>query len=350
MKKVVTLLVLGVLSFSMGSFTWADEAKTDTEVEALKALYEGGYYSLTEDETLSDEEKDSEAISAFESAWGLEADGIIDQIVIDKMLSIGMLDAEELDVTGHTFLKSFYRLGDRSKDVAVIQRALFISGWLTDDAMVTGSFDAATEAGVKAFQQFNGLDVDGVVGPATLTAMEQNRLTQLVEEIPVSRGVGRIEHGEYLNWWSEVKGKIIDRGTELKVKDIYTGLEYRVMMTFGGNHADVEAMTYEDAQIIKATNGGDYSWQRRPVLVYVDGRVIAASMSAMPHAGRDDQPAEALINNRSLGYGYGYNLDKIKNNGMDGVCDLHFAGSTRHLDGRQDSRHQQAIRIAAGLE
>ncbi len=350
MKKVVTFLVLGALSLSMGSFAWAEETKSDAELEALKALYEGGYYSLNEDETLTDDEKDIEAVSAFESAWGLEVDGVVDQIVIDKMVTVGMLASDDLEVASHKFLKSYYKAGDRSSDVAVLQRALLLSGWLSDDAMVSGSYDAATVAAVKAFQQFNSLEMDGIVGSETISVMEASGLTQLVEDVPVSRGVSRAQYGEYLNWWNDVKGNIIDRGTKLHIKDIYTGLEYNVMMTFGGNHADVEALTLEDTEIIKETNGGDFSWQRRPVLVYVDGRVIAASMSAMPHAGRDDQPAEALINNRSLGYGYGYNLDKIKNNGMDGVCDLHFAGSTRHLDGRQDSRHQEAIRIAAGLQ
>lgn len=38
---------------------------------------------------------------------------------------------------------------------------------------VTGSFDAATEEAVKAFQTENGLDVDGAVGPATIRALNR---------------------------------------------------------------------------------------------------------------------------------------------------------------------------------
>tara|TARA_Y100000588_G_scaffold264150_1_gene278908 strand:- start:86 stop:1084 length:999 start_codon:yes stop_codon:yes gene_type:complete len=332
----------------MGSLTWAETDKSDAELKVLVALYQNGYYSLDSD--LTNDEKDQKAVAAFEAEWNIEEDGEVDQIVIDKMLSIGMLSLSDFETRDYTFSKSFYRVGDRGSDVAVLQRALFKSGWLTDDSMINGNFDAATLDAVKAFQQFNELEVDGIVGPATLDIMKNQTLTSLVNEVPVSRGVSRATVGEYLNWWRDVKGKIIDRGTELRIKDIYTGLEYNVMMTFGGNHADVEAMTAADSEIIKQTYGGQFSWGRRPVLVYVDGRVIAASMSAMPHAGRDDKPSEALVYNRSLGYGYGHNLDKIKNNGMDGVCDLHFAGSTRHLDGRQDSKHQAAIRVAAGME
>lgn len=348
MKKVIALLVLGVLTLSMGSLTWAETDKSEAEIKVLVALYEGGYYTL--DSELSNEEKDQKAVAAFEAQWGIEEDGEVDQIVIDKMLNIGMLSISDFKTSQHTFTQTYYKTGNRGTDIAVLQRALFKSGWLTDDSMVSGNFDAVTADAVKAFQQFNGLTVDGIVGPATIELMKAQDLTAVVDEVPVSRGVTRAAVGEYLNWWRDVKGKIIDRGTELHIKDIYTGLEYNVMMTFGGNHADVEALTAEDSEIIKQTYGGSFSWGRRPVLVYVEGRVIAASMSAMPHAGRDDKPSETLVYNRSLGYGYGYNLDKIKNNGMDGVCDLHFAGSTRHLDGRQDSKHQAAIRVAAGIE
>lgn len=347
MKKVVALLVLSALTLGSGILTWAEEVSTDTENVVLKALYEGGYYRNA-DESLSDEEKDENAVLAFETAWSLEEDGQIDQIVIDKMLGIGMLGADDINMNTYEFQKRYYKAGDRGMDVSVLQRALLLSGWFNDDALITGTYDDATVGGVKSFQQFHGLAVDGIAGPATLGAMKDMGLTSIVESVPVSRGAGRAQYGEYLNWWSDVKGKIIDRGTELHIRDIYTGLEYDVMMTFGGNHADVEAMTAKDSEIIKQILGGDFSWERRPVLVFVNDRVIAASMSAMPHAGRDDMPAEIMVNNRSLGYGYGHNLDKIKNNGMDGVCDLHFAGSTRHLDGRQDSRHQAAIRVAAG--
>lgn len=349
MKKVVALLVLGVMTLGMGNLTWADELGSNAETAVLKALYDGGYYSVADQGLAeSDDTKDQNAITAFETAWNLEEDGEVDQILIDKMLSIGLLDLSELEISQYTFSRSYYKAGDRHTDVAVLQRALLLSGWLTDDSLVSGYFDAETLGAAKAFQQFNELEVDGIVGNATIKVMNDQGLTSLVNDVPVSRGTARVQYGEYLNWWSDVKGKIIDRGTVMKIRDVYTGLEYEIMMTFGGNHADVEALTARDSEIIKETYGGDFGWARRPVLVFVDDRVIAASMSAMPHAGRDDQPAEVNVSNRSLNYGYGANLDKVKNNGMDGVCDLHFAGSTRHMDGRQDGKHQAAIRIAAG--
>jgi hypothetical protein len=114
----------------------------------------------------------------------------------------------------------------------------------------------------------------------------------------------------------------------------------------GSNHADCEALTNEDAEIIKDIWGG-YSWNVRPIHIYVDGKVLAASMSAMPHAGVDSEPAYVTVNNRSGGYGRGQNLDVVKDNGMNGHFDIHFLNSTRHKDGEEDSRHQAAIKIAA---
>lgn len=62
--------------------------------------------------------------------------------------------------------------GDRSGRVALLQNRLSREGYAvkaTDAAEET--FDATLAAAVRAFQENNGLDVDGVVGPATLRAL-----------------------------------------------------------------------------------------------------------------------------------------------------------------------------------
>jgi hypothetical protein len=150
---------------------------------------------------------------------------------------------------------------------------------------------------------------------------------------------------ELLDWWKEAQF-IFARDSIATVKDVYTGKTFKVKRTMGTNHADSEALTLKDTETIKSIWGG-FSWDRRPVHVYINGRVLAASMSAMPHAGLDSAPAYAYVNNRSDGYGSGENLDVIKNNGMDGHFDIHFLNSTRHKDGKIDPEHQKMIKIAA---
>lgn len=166
-----------------------------------------------------------------------------------------------------------------------------------------------------------------------------NKENQQINKAPV----------ENLDWWKSAR-YAFPRGAVALIEDVYTGKTFQIKRTFGTNHADVEALTAQDTAIIKSIWGG-FSWERRPIIVNINGRRIAASMAAMPHAGKDSAPALATTNNLSGGYGRGQNLDMVKGNNMDGVMDLHFLNSMRHKDGKiqakVDPAHQNAIKIAA---
>ena len=155
------------------------------------------------------------------------------------------------------------------------------------------------------------------------------------------------KYGEYLNWFDEVNNDILPIGTVFKVTDFDTGKSFTMKRTIGSFHADCEALTLEDAEIIKDIWGG-FNWNRRPVIVQVEDKLIAASMTAMPHAGADSAEGGKHTEWRSGDYGPGTNYDYIKGNGMDGHIDIHFAGSKRHKDGKVDEKHQECIKIAAG--
>lgn len=58
--------------------------------------------------------------------------------------------------------------GAQGADVRKLQTALKRAGW---GLAVDGSFGQETELNVKAFQQKNGLDRDGIVGPKTWEAL-----------------------------------------------------------------------------------------------------------------------------------------------------------------------------------
>ncbi|MDF2597045.1 MAG: hypothetical protein K0R69_3386 [Clostridia bacterium] len=177
--------------------------------------------------------------------------------------------------------------------------------------------------------------------PVKQTATNNNTSTAKSQNTyPSSTGV------ELLDWWKSGQ-TVFSIGTVAEVKDVYTGKTFMVKRTMGTNHADTEALTKKDTDIIKSIWGG-FSWDRRPVLLTINGKKYAASMSAMPHAGIDSAPLNAIVNNRSEGYGRGENLDTIKGNGMDGHFDIHFLNSTRHKDGQKDSQHQAAVLKAAG--
>lgn len=156
------------------------------------------------------------------------------------------------------------------------------------------------------------------------------------------------KYGEILNW--DQAKELIPRGSDFKVIDFYTGESFMLRRSVGTNHADVETLTSEDTKRVKKVWGGDFSWDRRPVIVETKGRRIAASLAAMPHAGDENEPGGKTVNWRSLNYSRGTNLDYVKGNNMDGVMDLHFEGSKGHGNPVENVDHQNAVKIAAGLE
>jgi len=241
-------------------------------------------------------------------------------------------------------ISGVYKHGSQGHTVSMIQEAMDKAGYFKY-ASYTSYYGRITEAAVKAFQKANGLVADGIVGPVTSKKMEDMDLLKVI----VSRSSNSRKYGEYLDWWKEVRPTLERNKTVLEIQDFYTGARFTIKVTGGSNHADVEALTKEDTAIMKKVWGGEFSWNRRPVLVYHGDSVIAASMTNMPHAGVESKPSRVWVSNRSDGYGSGYNYDTVKNNGMSGHVDLHFNNSTRHMDGREDSRHQAAIRVSAGL-
>jgi hypothetical protein len=149
-----------------------------------------------------------------------------------------------------------------------------------------------------------------------------------------------------LPWFGQAEN-IFSIGTVATVTDVATGLKFKLKRTYGYNHADCETLRLKDTEILKQIYGGQWSWERRAVIVEINGQKIAASITGMPHAGRDDQPANIQVSNRSKGYGYGYNLDAVKGNGMDGHIDIHFLGSKTHGTNRVDPQHQAKVKEAA---
>ncbi|HWQ30084.1 MAG TPA: peptidoglycan-binding domain-containing protein [Negativicutes bacterium] len=221
--------------------------------------------------------------------------------------------------------------GSQGEEVKQLQSALKKKGFFNAD--ITGYFGSMTEEAVKRFQAKNKLTADGVVGAGT---------KKVLFGTTAGTSSGKVE---LLDWWTGAS-KVFKIGMTAKVTDVKTGKTFNLVRTYGGNHADCEAKTTSDSKKIKEIWGG-WSWDRRPVVVEVGGRKIAASMAAMPHAGVDGSPANKTIASRSGGYGRGANLDKVKSNGMSGVIDVHFLNSRTHGTNKVDKKHQAAIKIAA---
>ncbi len=257
----------------------------------------------------------TEAVRNFQRDMGLMADG----------------------VAGPQTLRALEQMLSQD-EVKILQTQLKNLNYFS--ANVTGYYGPITREAVRAFQRDMGLSADGVVGPKTIAAIQ--RATP-----KTSRGAAtRSNSTNLMVPWSQAD-KIFSDGTIATVTDVATGLQYRVKRITGHRHADVETLTAQDTAIMLRTYGGSWSWQRRAVIVNVNGVEMAASIAGMPHAGRDDRPYGVVVDNRSGGFGRGVNLDKIKNNNMSGVVCIHFYQSRTHGGNRLDPAHQEMVRRAA---
>jgi peptidoglycan DL-endopeptidase LytF len=187
--------------------------------------------------------------------------------------------------------------------------------------VVTGDtiWDISVKYGIPQYEilKLNSLKLDS---PLYIGQQIKVPQYQIAEKETVSS-----RHGEHLDWWTEAQ-YVVPIGRTFKVIDFATGKTFMVKRTTGANHADCETVTTRDSTIAKGIWKG-YSWKERPVIIELDGRKIAASMSFMPH-----------------------DVDYIKNNGINGHFDIHFKNSTRHKDGKIDYDHQKQVNIAAGVQ
>ena len=229
------------------------------------------------------------------------------------------------------------------------QKKLQTLGYLEEKP--SGAYDAPTINAVKLFQGKAGLTADGWLDIKTLAALDSAfnaRQTTPSRGVAVDRTIPVAEtgrYGEYIAW--EEANKVFAIGSVVQITDFKTGKTFMIKRTYGHNHADCEPLTKEDSAIMLSI-WGKWSWATRPVVVQVGSRRLAASMSAMPHAGVDSAPANATVDNRSGSYGRGMNLDAVKGNAFDGHFDIHFLNSKTHATNKINPEHQSSVRIAAG--
>lgn len=201
---------------------------------------------------------------------------------------------------------------------------------------ITGYYGLLTVDAVCAFQDANDLTVDGSVGPETAAFLYSNaakrrppcsvapKAPKLTPAQAAEAAAAAVHTGEKWDWFTQVEGAF-PRGGSALVKDVWTGITYTMVRVGGSNHADVEPATQEDCQRLKASYGGVWAWNRRPVLVKIGDTWVAGSTNGMPH---------------------GY--ETVPDNGMTGQVCIHFLNSKTHIRNMKDSDHQAMVRVAAG--
>lgn len=132
-------------------------------------------------------------------------------------------------------------------------------------------------------------------------------------------------YGEFLDWeWARW---IYNVGAVATIKDLDTGLTFRVRHMGGENHADSEPLTSSDTATMKKIFNGQWSWQTRAVLLYVGDRMLAASIAGQPH-----------------------DVQTITDNNFPGHFDTYFWNSRSHNTNEIKSDHQSNVLRAAGRQ
>lgn len=151
---------------SSGTTTGLKLGSTGTEVSNLQTdLTTLGYYygditgrygSLTQ-----------QAVKKFQKARGLPQDGVAGTTTINAIAS-ALKNSGSSSASGGTSSTAL-REGDSGTAVTELQTMLKSLGYYYGD--ITGSFGSLTRRAVRAFQDANGMSVDGVAGAATLNKL-----------------------------------------------------------------------------------------------------------------------------------------------------------------------------------
>ena len=157
-----------VLYGTNSSITYAtirpgDEGSAVTNLQYT--LYELGYYDGKVDGVYGD--TTSDAVRAFQIRNDVSpVDGIAGNKTLQKMYSSSAVAAAAANTKYETL-----REGDTGNEVVELQDCLKQLGYLSE---ITGIYDNATTTAVRAFQQNNGLTVDGVAGADTQAKLYSN--------------------------------------------------------------------------------------------------------------------------------------------------------------------------------
>ena len=209
--------------------------------------------------------------------------------------------------------------GSTGNSVITVQRRLIDLGYLHFRA--TGSFGDMTVDGIQAFQSRNGISPDGMVGKETASALFDSNVVRsgIGKRIIVTIGPGPqkqpAEYGQVSDW-AEI-GEKFAVGDSARVTDFNTLNTYMVRRVGGRGHADVKPEG-EGAQTMLRCFGGAYTWEKRSVLVEIDGVKYAGSIFGSPNA--------------------------------QGAFGLYFNGSVSDVGGVMDVEHNERIYEAVAPE
>jgi peptidoglycan hydrolase-like protein with peptidoglycan-binding domain len=148
----------GDVQLTFPSYDTLRSGSSGAQVSAAQSLLnQQGFDAGTVDGSFGS--KTTAAVTAFQQARGLSADGVVGAHTWTALLSAGSVPV--------------LRQGSTGSDVQRLQRALTAALGRTVSA--DGDFGSGTAQAVRDYQSSRGLSVDGTVGPATWSALQAGR-------------------------------------------------------------------------------------------------------------------------------------------------------------------------------
>lgn len=219
-------------------------------------------------------------------------------------------------------------LDSKGTDVIRVQMRLRDLGYFNYRA--TGMYYGMTQKAVMEFQQNNELDPDGRVGEMTYDKLFSQQVVRkpLSATIRISSGPSLVgspsAYGELADWY-EVIASAFSVGKTVTITDFNSGVSFDMKRTGGVNHADVEPVDADAYDKYIECFGGEPNWEKRAVLVAINGTTYAASL-----------------------FGNQMGEDTISGNTMDGHTCLYFYGSCSDVYKFTDKENDKMVLVAAG--
>lgn len=229
--------------------------------------------------------------------------------------------------------QQIYQKSSSGSMVVRIQLRLRELGYL--NFKPTGSYKSMTVDAVKAFQtnyRNSGYDmqVDGRMGSQSLELLfkfESLRSSLSGVSIPSGPKHGSstlVKTGELVSW-TTVRD-MLKENAEYKITDCYTGYTFHLVYHGGENHAEMESSSINETSNFFRICGSEVNFLKRPIVIEINGRSIAASVQCWPH-GTDYQ----------------------KGNAMHGHVCVYFDGCVSNVGNMPDVEHNEVVRKAAGM-